>query len=452
MPVASSSDTGRPGTAEAARGAGLALAQQVDDLILSRYGPPGVVVSERLEIVQFRGRTGPYLELPAGEPQTHVLRMARLRLRGPLRLALSQARRTSAPVRKARVEVDGSGRTCDIVVLPSQVPGHGDERAFVVLFEERASEQAKRQGTKPAERRRGGARQDPAAFLRLEEELASTKELLDSLLEEHDRANDELASANTELVSVNEELQSMNEELETAKEELQATNEELTTVNDELNGRNQELQLANADLVNLLETVESPRPALHAAGGRALEPDAGGRGEADRGRRARAPRARSGVLGRADHADRRDGGVGGPGSGRALAPDADPSSPRAGRPRRRHHHLARGHPRQHDVADAERERDDARNIVEAVQMPLVVIDGQLRVLSANEAFFTAFGVTAAEAGGAVSSTSAEAAGIPGSCAAPSARCSRRTRASAGSRSSATSREPAAGPCPSPRDR
>ena len=62
------------------------------------YGPPGVVVNERLEVVQFRGRTGPYLEPPAGEPQTHVLGMAREGLRGPLRVALSQARKTSAPL------------------------------------------------------------------------------------------------------------------------------------------------------------------------------------------------------------------------------------------------------------------------------------------------------------------------------------------------------------------
>ncbi len=68
----------------------------------------------------------------------------------------------------------------------------------------------------------------PAASRRLEGELASTKEALGWLIEEHGRANDELPSANTEFVSMNEELQSMDEELETAKEELQATNEEVT--------------------------------------------------------------------------------------------------------------------------------------------------------------------------------------------------------------------------------
>jgi two-component system CheB/CheR fusion protein len=386
-----------------------ALAQRVDELILARYGPPGVVVSERLEIVQFRGRTGPYLEPPAGEPQTHVLKMARPRLRGPLRLALSQARKTSAPVRRERVEVDDSGRTCDIVVLPSQAPGHGDERAFVVLFEERASEPAKRPGTKPAGRRRGAARHDPAALLRLEEELASTRESLCSLIEEHDRANDELASANTELVSVNEELQSMNEELETAKEELQATNEELTTVNDELNARNQELQLANADLVNLLETVEIPVVMLDAnrrvrrftpqAGALlSLTPAAVGKPIGDVALELHAPDLESWVAQATE-------------TGAMVESEVQDRAERWHRMRIRPHRALDGradgtilslvdiHALKHDVADAEWERDYARDIVEAVQMPLVVIDGQLRVLSANEAFFTAFGVTAAEAEG-----------------------------------------------------
>jgi two-component system CheB/CheR fusion protein len=386
-----------------------ALAQHVDELILARYGPPGVVVSERLEIVQFRGRTGPYLEPPAGEPQTHLLRMARPHLRAPLRIALSQARKTSAPVRKEHVVVDDSGRTCDIVVLPSQDPGPGGERSFVVLFEERASEPAKRPDTKPAGRRRGAARHDPAASLQLEEELASTKESLGSLIEEHDRANDELASANTEFVSVNEELQSMNEELETAKEEIQATNEELTTLNDELNGRNQELQLANADLTNLLETVEMPIVMLDANRRiRRFTPQAGvflnltpaavGKPIGDIALELNAPDLESWVAQTMK-------------TGAMVEAEVQDQAERWHRMRIRPHRALDGradgtilslvdiHALKHDVADAEWERDYARNIVEAVQMPLVVIDGQLRVLSANEAFFKAFGISPAETEG-----------------------------------------------------
>lgn len=60
------------------------------------------------------------------------------------------------------------------------------------------------------------------------------------------------------LQSSNEELQSINEELETSKEELQSTNEELSTVNDELQNRNEEITQSNNDLVNVLSGVDIP--------------------------------------------------------------------------------------------------------------------------------------------------------------------------------------------------
>jgi two-component system CheB/CheR fusion protein len=91
---------------------------------------------------------------------------------------------------------------------------------------------------------------------RLEEELAATREYLQSTIQEIEAANEELQSANEEILSSNEELQSTNEELDTAKEELQSTNEELNTVNDELHGRNEELTRVNADLLNLLASVQ----------------------------------------------------------------------------------------------------------------------------------------------------------------------------------------------------
>ena len=57
-------------------------------------------------------------------------------------------------------------------------------------------------------------------------------------------------------MSANEELQSINEEMETSKEELQSANEELATLNEELGNRNQELFQANNDLNNLLTVVQ----------------------------------------------------------------------------------------------------------------------------------------------------------------------------------------------------
>src|SRR5207245_10553916 len=89
-------------------------------------------------------------------------------------------------------------------------------------------------------------------------ELTTTKEFVQSSIQEREAANEELQAANEELQSSNEELQSTNEELETAKEELQSVNEELTTVNEELQHRNTELSQLNNDLNNLFAGVTVP--------------------------------------------------------------------------------------------------------------------------------------------------------------------------------------------------
>src|SRR5262249_36698278 len=91
---------------------------------------------------------------------------------------------------------------------------------------------------------------------RLTQELAATREYLQSVIEQQEAANEELQSANEEVQSANEELQSINEELETSKEEIQSSNEELATVNEELHNRNLELSQTNNDLINLLSSVQ----------------------------------------------------------------------------------------------------------------------------------------------------------------------------------------------------
>jgi len=90
---------------------------------------------------------------------------------------------------------------------------------------------------------------------KLDQELAATKEYLQSVIEAQEATNEELQSASEEILSRNEELQSMNEELETAREELQSTYEELATVNDELRERNTDLTRGHKDLSHLFSTI-----------------------------------------------------------------------------------------------------------------------------------------------------------------------------------------------------
>jgi two-component system CheB/CheR fusion protein len=90
----------------------------------------------------------------------------------------------------------------------------------------------------------------------LEKELSSTRESLQATVEEAQAANEELRSANEEMQSTNEELQSTNEELETSKEELQSLNEELTTVNSELQSKIDLLSRSESDMKNLLDSTD----------------------------------------------------------------------------------------------------------------------------------------------------------------------------------------------------
>jgi two-component system CheB/CheR fusion protein len=94
-------------------------------------------------------------------------------------------------------------------------------------------------------------------FKLLNEKLETANEELRSANEELETANEELRSANEELETTTEELQSTSEELETSNEELQATNEELETTNEELKSTNEELDTTNEELRSTAEQLNS---------------------------------------------------------------------------------------------------------------------------------------------------------------------------------------------------
>ena len=251
--------------------AGTTILNEANRQVLSRYAPAGVIVDEDLQIIQFRGQTGPFLEPAPGEASLNVLKMAREGLLYDLRAALNDARKGGTTARREKLRVKYNGHVLDVnvEVIPLLVGNH--QRHFLVLFEDASKPIHKELET--LERARKGAagkmpsrRQGKAGstskseqeehIVRLQQELAASREYLQSIIQDLEAANEELQSANEEILSSNEELQSTNEELDTAKEELQSTNEELNTVNEELQGRNEELSRANSDLINLLSSVQ----------------------------------------------------------------------------------------------------------------------------------------------------------------------------------------------------
>jgi two-component system CheB/CheR fusion protein len=243
------------------------LQREADRLLLARYVPPAVLINEHLEILQTRGRTASFLELPSGKASLNLLKMARPGLLFELQSAIDEARKQGFEAIRPGVRVDDEKiKTVTIRVVPFKVPTQ-TQHSFLITFE---SDSAAEDGSSP-----GGLQQaarasmvEPAGveeysalgkqITQLRQELAATREYLQSIIESQEGTNEELQSANEEIQSGNEELQSTNEELQTSKEELESANEELHTVNEEMQHRNELLTQLNNDLTNLLYSVSLP--------------------------------------------------------------------------------------------------------------------------------------------------------------------------------------------------
>jgi two-component system CheB/CheR fusion protein len=227
--------------------------RDVDRIALSKYAPPSVVVNSDLEILQFRGRTVPYLESPSGAPSHQLLKMIRNELLHDLRVTLQTAKKQNRPARKEGVsfEVNGKRRMVNIEVIPVNPVAQPKQRNFVIFFEETSS-----LPVLPVSK--GSREKINQKIDQLERDFTASKQCQVLMAEEFDVTQEELRSANEELQSSNEKHQSTNEELETAKEELQSSNEELTTLNDELKNRNADLVTFSSDLNNVLSSVDVP--------------------------------------------------------------------------------------------------------------------------------------------------------------------------------------------------
>ena len=244
--------------------------READRILLAKYTPASVLVNDDLEILQFRGDTGRYLTPAPGKASLNLLKMLRDGLVVGVRGALHKAKREDTPTTEGalRVKTIHGSRQVSVHVIPVSSNRGVAPPHFLVLFEEtavaatapakagRSERKLTTRASGMAERKAREATDDETE--RLAEELAATRQYLQSVIEQQEAANEELQSSNEEVQSANEELQSINEELETSKEEIQSSNEELATLNEELHNRNGELGQSNDDFVNLLASVQLP--------------------------------------------------------------------------------------------------------------------------------------------------------------------------------------------------
>lgn len=246
-----------------------------DQIVLSRYSPVGVLVNAHLDILQFRGQTGAYLQPSPGRASLNLLSMAREELRLDLRTAIHQAKQTKQSVYREPVGLRDRDRifSVRIEVVPFSL-GNTNDEYYLVLFQEMSTNPNEAEaeptvdGAPSAASDSAESSQDTGEALEvnqylqeiqhLQQDLEATRSHLQSIIQEQEATNQDLRAANEEILSSNEELQSTNEELQTAKEEIQATNEELSTINDELFRRNAETTRISDDFQNLLSSINIP--------------------------------------------------------------------------------------------------------------------------------------------------------------------------------------------------
>ncbi|MDT8443433.1 MAG: CheR family methyltransferase [Desulfuromonadales bacterium] len=381
------------------------LEREVELLLLRKYNRAAVVVDRDLKIRHFRGDTGSFLQPVPGKATLDLLKM----VRDPLRLELQTLIHLACKDGESKcregldVQLDEGERLVQLEVIPFSAGE--DQQFFLVEFH-----------AQPAVTGDDNQVSDeslPAAYqrelVRLKQDLAASHAYQQTLIEDKDHALEDLRTANEEILSSNEELQSLNEELETAKEELESSNEELSTVNQELQDRNEELSRSHEDLSNLIASAEIPFVIVNKEMIiRRISPTAG------------------------EHLNVRRSDVGRPLSDinlRLKLPNLESSLKQV---------MDFGQPLEHELLDAERrwkllrirpyrtvadkiegavltlididrlkqsiaevERafQYALDIVEAVKLPLLVLDKNFRVQTANPAFYQKFQVSPAETEG-----------------------------------------------------
>ena len=227
------------------------LQREADQLVLARYGHRGLLVDDKMRILQFRGVLGRLLAPGSGEATLNLTAMLHQDLRIPIRLLIEKAGRQNQAVFKKNlpVKIDKISTRVSLEVIP--ITNRFDQEQFFLVLLEEEYPRAERSRTAP---RKGAAKSADGSrenrIKELQQELGESREYMQLMTEQQEISNQKLDAANEELQSANEEMQSANEELQSANEELQSTNEELETAKEELESSNEELNTLNEELQN----------------------------------------------------------------------------------------------------------------------------------------------------------------------------------------------------------
>ncbi len=219
---------------------------KVYDALLQNAITSGVLINNHNELVHTFGDTSEFISHRPGRAKFDILSMVQGDIRIALSTALSRVNKDKQSVtyNSIRVSQQGQEKFIELTVEPV-LEKSSDSGYMLVSFKKVLSPQIKTENI-------GKFDLDNESQNRikdLETELQYTRENLQATVEELETSNEELQASNEELMASNEELQSTNEELH-------SVNEELYTVNAEYEQKIQELGQITKDMNNLLNSTK----------------------------------------------------------------------------------------------------------------------------------------------------------------------------------------------------
>jgi len=216
--------------------------------LLEAYGPASVLINAKHEGLYYFGAMDRYLKVASGEGTRDVLAMAREGLRTKLRSAIQRVQQDHVRVTVTGGQLKRNERSVGVSITALPVAGDNEELFLVSFVDDPTPELSL---VRPSE-----SDVDASRVTQLEQELAASREDLQSAIRDLEMASEQHKAINEEAMSVNEEFQSTNEELETSKEELQSLNEELTALNSQLHETVEQQRATSDDLQNILNSTD----------------------------------------------------------------------------------------------------------------------------------------------------------------------------------------------------
>jgi two-component system CheB/CheR fusion protein len=216
------------------------------DRLLEERMPPGLLITDRRQLVHAFGGAGEFLNHRDGRPSTNILDLVEGDLKLALAGCLQRAARDLAPVvyTGVRIGAPGDEKQYKLTVKPLLNRQSNLTHLFISIEQVDARPAS---ADAPTEIDVNEASREHLSSV--EAELRHTRENLQATIEELETSNEELQASNEELVASNEELQSTNEELH-------SVNEELYTVNAEYQKKIAELTELSDDMDNLLLSTD----------------------------------------------------------------------------------------------------------------------------------------------------------------------------------------------------